>query len=779
MKRLISLAFVAVFAAFVACEKENTVSPVKEHKTISATIPAGGLTTRVALTQDETDKKLIKLSWEDTDVITVNGVDFVIVPTSISADGKTADFDSGSAPDPTPDGAGKYNITCSNLPGSFSSQTQAADGSTEHLKYGVIITGADSYADVTFSEAWASQHGATIALSSVLRLRALLPAAIASTVKKVIFKASEDDFAGGKTLEVTLTNPGTAGTDNILDVYATLPAAADITTSDDVDLVIQFQVSDNENDKYTAYRKIAAGTDFIKPGAAQYIGIDCSNITSYANASNTGIGSSSNPYLIGDKYQLDYLHTAMESGTTYVKMVDDVDMTGVDWTVLNNAGSYDKVINLDGNHKTISNLAGTMFYVFKGSVENLTLDNPSITAGSKKGAFAQFIQGTNNYLNNLDVKNVTAFAASSGPCGGLVGLVNSGSGSETTASFEDCDVTNVVVNSSKYAGGLIGSVDAKVILNNCTCTGCVVANTNTNSTDAGTGGLIGKASVEVAITNCAVSKSGSTGSVTGKYFTGGLVGSAVKCNISRSHADVNVTGTYYVGGLIGDMNTTTSDVEVSECYYKGGTVSGTRYCGGLVGQKQGASYGITINNCYVTGSVTATNRYVGGLLGSYHEGNSAVISNCYASGTVTVTNGFVAGGLIGWVEVDGLNMTKCLAWNSSVSATYTTDNNVHYSSGAIIGYTSNVKVTLTSNYRKKNFTFSDCAGNSANVLTLNSGDKNNAALSATSTYIRPYHGKKETGETTISGFANNAGITWSGSIWDTTTETPTLKNNPE
>ena len=614
MKRLISLAFVAVFAAFVACEKENTVSPVKEHKIISATIPAGGLTTRVALTQDETDKKLIKLSWEDTDVITVNGVDFVIVPTSISADGKTADFDSGSAPDPTPDGAGKYNITCSNLPGSFTSQTQASDGSTDHLRYGVIITGADSYADVTFSEAWASQHGATIALSSVLRLRALLPAAIASTVKKVIIKASEDDFAGGKTLEVTLTNPGTAGTDNILDVYATLPAAADITTSDDVDLVIQFQVSNNENDKYTAYRKIAAGTDFIKPGAAQYIGIDCSNITSYANASNAEIGSSSNPYLIGDQHQMDYLHTAMESGTTYVKMVDDVDMTGVSWTPLNASDPYDKGIDFNGNGKTISKLSSSGKYasftgVLYGNVYNVTFDHATISTDKTNAGVVAGYVGTGTgpikgNCRNITVKN-SELTSSADYIGGIAARL-----ANINGTFEGCKVFDTQINADKkrYVGGLFGYI--------------AVA--------------------------CTVEKSCFNGSVSGGHDVGGIVGSTanVNVNISNCYTSGSIGGSSGYqrrGGIVGELGTGGS---VVNCYSTA-SVSTDRVCGGIVARACSGTWsttsasGNTISGCIAFNpSVSASGKGDFGSSGAVVGFTSCknTLSNCYRLYNMTYSN---------------------------------------------------------------------------------------------------------------------------------------------
>ena len=184
----------------------------------------------------------------------------------------------------------------------------------------------------------------------------------------------------------------------------------------------------------------------------------------------------------------------------------------------------------------------------------------------------------------------------------------------------------------------------------------------------------------------------------------------------------------------------------------------------------------TISNCYVSGTVTATTGYIGGLLGVYYEGSGADISNSFVSGGVTVTNGCIAGGLIGWVRIAGLNMTKCLAWNSSVSATID-NSDEQYSSGAIIGYANDVNVTISNSYRKKGFSFTDCTGNSANILT-DGGNISNSKISGTAK-IRPYHGRKETPMTTVSAFALNSGIKWDTDIWDTNTETPTLINNPE
>ena len=609
----------------------------------------------------------------------------------------------------------------------FASQTQPSDGVTTNLKYLASIENVTDLSHIVFTSC-----------SSVLAITAKMPSTtVAAAIKSVDIIASEAIFNGGNTLTITFDSTGDADGDGILHFFATLPIGNTVVPSGTT-LIVHFNAPGTGHTVYTRF--IELGEQAFTANKLNDININASKSDLHAGLIACDGSTSAKAYLIGDKYQMLAVKDLMKAdATTYFKLVDDIDMAGESWSMLNPASPYSKLIDFDGNNKTISNLGGTMFYVFKGSVRNFTLDNPTITTGAKKGAFAQFVQGTDNYITNVDVRNVITYEGSSGPCGGLIGLVNSGTSGKTTATIADCDLTDVAVNSANgQAGGIIGDVQAKVILTNCTRKGAAVANTGNFA-----GGLIGRATAEVSITRCSVSNG-------------------------------NVSGNYYVGGLIGSCN----KIALAECYYKAGTVSAARFSGGLVGYKDDDASDITISNCYVTGDVVASARIAGGLLGSYQKGSSATISNSFVSGSVTVTNGFSAGGLIGWVEVAGLQMTKCLAWNTAVTATIS-DSNVHYSSGTVIGYAKGVKVTLTSNYRKKSFSFSDCTGNSANTLTFNSGDKSDATLSVTSSYIRPYHGKKETAETTISGFANNSGISWSSDIWDTSTATPTLKYNPE
>lgn len=756
MKKYFVLPIAVLAASFVvSCQKETPSNELTEtiakKVTIHAGIPAEGLT-KVSLTQDENNKKVVKLAWTPGDKITINGNDFTIKSETISADGHYAEFE-GDAPTPV---EGKYNISYSNLPDSFAEQTQSADENTDHLRYSITLTGADAYEGVVLGSAWAAEHHATVEQSSVLRLRALLPETVAGNVKKVIFKASQNVFDGGNTLSVNLTNQGTLGTDKTLDVYATLPAG-DVELTEDMDLLVQFQVSDNAYDKYTAYRQVkATPKPFFESGATQYIGINCSNITSYANASATGIGTSANPYLIGDKYQLSALNLA--SGTTYIKLVDDIDMTGLatSWTSWNGVDPFDRAVNLDGNNKKISKMTKALFNDLNGTVKDLTIEDATVSGGSAiTGILANTIKTAASTVTNVDINGTVttpAYSSSvtaSGYTGGLIGEIDA-----ENSVVNGCNVTNTNV-SGTLAGGVIGFANAKVTISGCTYSGgtvsasarycggmlgstgifnssisnCSVTDATISSSADRVGGFIGQEQKNVSILNSYVSGSSvkaetinvggfagvAYGSIENSYvvetsvssknetsgtavglggFVGYFSGSLTKCHANVS---VNQKGSY-IGGLVGYMS---SGGSVIKCYAEGNVTGNYRQIGGLIGgMAQAGTY--SIQNSYATGNVQA-NSYVGGLIGEVLSNTTTVtISNCYSTGTVTSTS-FGAGGLIGFISKDDVTVSECVAWNNTVTASSIGSGN--WSTGAVVGVAFPI-CTLTNNYRNPSMTIS-------------------------------------------------------------------------
>lgn len=727
MKKLYSLSFAAVAALmlFSSCSKDEVKNPVQDQEevvpvaekvTISVSMPDEGLT-KVTLTQDGENKKVIKLAWEYTDELDINGNTFTVKTGSISGDGKSAEFE-GTAP--TPDG-GKYNISYSKLAGGYAEQTQSADGDASHLGYAVSISGADSYTGITFSEAGAIAVGGTFSQSSVLRLRAKLPDAVASAVQKVIFKASENVFDGANTITVNLTTPGTAGDDKTLDVYATLPAG-DAITAAAMDLLIQFQTSANEYDKYTAYRVIPASTNF---GTPQYIGIDCSNIDKYAGKDDDG--TEDHPYLIGDQHQMQAI--SLSTTKQYYKLVDDIDMTGVTWTSLNAEGT--NIIDLDGNSKTLSNMRSPLFADLNGNVHDLTLYNSVVSSAETVGILANTCNTAASTVNGVTVtgdapagaplvysSTLTSTATEASKyVGGLVGEVS------TESKFDDCHIVNTAVtgivdNDYTYTGGVIGYIhkerNTNVVLN------CTVE-TSTISSYSYTGGLIGYYERGVVESNkvgydkagnakkCTVSGHDNVGGLIGQHRKGYVNNNTTLCEVNGCNSVGGLTGLFttgevsgnlsagevvasgqYIGGLVGSTGGTIKK-SGSSCSISS-TFTGT-YCfaGGLAGRATGGSF----EKCYATGKVNSTSNRatMGGLIAeiagdvtvkySYATGNVAVGDGKYtlrgglvgniASGTVNISNCYATGkveayrwssGLLGSVKSDALTISNCYTSSS-------------------------------------------------------------------------------------------------------------------
>lgn len=688
MKKNYYLALAAV-VALASCEKEASVSegPVAGTPvTVTASIPADGLT-RVALSQDESNKKLVKLSWEETDQITINGNAFTIKPETISEDGHSAQF-TGTAPDAV---GGKYTIAYADLPGTFAAQTQSADGNTDHLGYSVALTDADSFEEVAFSADWASAHGATLAQSSVLRLRAQLPAAVAGAVNTVIFTSSADVFDGGNTLAVTLSTAGTDGEDNVLDVYATLPAG-DVTLTEDMDLLVRFQVSDDAQDVYTAYRQFASGTTFVQSGATQYLGLNCSNIESFAGAEDAG--TAENPYLIGDRHQMQAMKSLMAADAiTSFRLLDDVDLEGIAWDPLNNADPFDKGIDFDGGNHTIFHLtsnANTYDYpsfagILRGSISDVTFDGASLECAAKKGGvvcgyFGHKKKAYKGNCTNVIVQNSTLNAAAMAGAfagqGDNIGVLTRCKVINTTVTstaariggmigslvsadeFSDCRVEDVTVTgSSYYNGGLVGQMDGNVTISGCYSSGTVSSTFKYSRT----GGLVGYM-ISGTVDNCT---SESTVNVSGQ-FGGDLIGEIQSGTVTNSHASgAVVSSNHFSGGLIGLIDK--GSATIRKCYFDGSVTlpDNMAQAGGIVAKVgDTGSTSVSISDCYTTGTITAR-RWCGGIIGGATANASSVsITNCYT--TMSIPNGN-NGALIGAcdAEVNHVSVTGFIAgWES-------------------------------------------------------------------------------------------------------------------
>jgi hypothetical protein len=134
-----------------------------------------------------------------------------------------------------------------------------------------------------------------------------------------------------------------------------------------------------------------------------------------------------------------------------------------------------------------------------------------------------------------------------------------------------------------------------------------------------------------------------TGSVTGRQFVGGLVGSNVNGGtVTGSTAEVTVSGTDEVGGLIGRNAGRSAVIDSSAV----GNVTGSDDVGGLLGANRQSIVIDSAASGHVTGTEPISGeQWVGGLVGVTA---GAVVIDSTATGTVTTATD--AGGLIGWSE---------------------------------------------------------------------------------------------------------------------------------
>lgn len=283
------------------------------------------------------------------------------------------------------------------------------------------------------------------------------------------------------------------------------------------------------------------------------------------------------------------------------------------------------------------------------------------------------------------------------------------------------------------------------------------------------GVLYGKC-YDLYFTNALVESEGaaSCGILGGYCGTTGLPGEARNVHVQ---GEVNHTGGKNgIGGLFGRLNTGTVIGCSADCVVYGNC----SYVGGLFGYDAGVSM---VSDCRTSGSVKANQR-VGGIAGGIITPGTKMY-NCIS--TSSVEGNFAVGGIAGHCNQDqkagtpeesnpGNVIDKCIAWNTFVHAT-NTDENDHYSSGAVVGFTS-IKNYLSDCYRRADLDFQECATGSFNVLY----DQDNASpaspltIAVAGPYNYPYHGKAAGASATASSVAKSLG--WSAEIWDFSKDIP-------
>lgn len=703
MKKYFNFAFVlfAGLSVVLSCSKiekeidNPVVKPGNEvvvsvPVTITATLPDADTKVAFEATFDANFKPTaMKRTWEDGDKLRV-------IDSTNPSMYEDLDLESG---DGTPTAvfhgnlkftASSYNVEVVEAQAhttSYGVQTQAANGDTNHLQFVASATGVtDLTAAIPLNE-----------ISGVLGIIAKLPASATDIESVDIVKISDNSTV----LKINLTDPA-VGSDQVLKLFANMQAGV---TIDAGEYFIRFNApSTAAHTVYTRYYELANPVAFATHtgGVGEYrtLKLNCVNTDKYAGGSDKGTATA--PYLIADKYQLAAVHDlAPANATTYFKMVDNVDMQGMEHTSLNtDIEGYSQAVNFNGNNKTISNLGKHLFYVFKGSVYDLTLDHSVVTS---RGILADYIQGSGHTVSNITVSNGSVTYNGSN-AGGLVGYINNGT--DLTATITDCTVSNTTVSGKGVIGGVIGFADAKVNVSGCTFTGgsvsaterycggliastgnyesvitdCHVEDATVTSAADRAGGLIGQIQANVQVKGCTVgtdterrvtiASTASTTTVNVGGFAGVCYGTVTNNGSERNKTFVTMTssntntGTYVnIGGFIGYLEAGTIDKSDADAVMS--SIKGHRVAG-FAAYVTSKAPGCTVDNCTSQVQISGAQNYIAGFIGDAAAANH-VITNNTAAGSVSgaaAVAGFVGQATQGtWTG----NSTSCTVTGSGAN----------------------------------------------------------------------------------------------------------------
>ena len=231
---------------------------------------------------------------------------------------------------------------------------------------------------------------------------------------------------------------------------------------------------------------------------------------------------------IGDAYYAtlaDAFAAANKTGDTVIELLDDINMTGKNWTPVGVDGYHGQgVITLNGNGKTITGLSAPLFAGgFAGKsgivIKDLTIAGADIndtTNNQGIGAFINCVDSmTRIELDNCHLKNSKIVSTGGAHVGGLIGWTsgynNQNDGPvDTKVTLTNCSVENVTIEAKGSVGGLIGHAGANPATYH-TITGCTVKDSTLKCTETGkswrVGDLVGTANVGQVTVDAATSAS--------------------------------------------------------------------------------------------------------------------------------------------------------------------------------------------------------------------------------------------------------------------------------
>lgn len=355
------------------------------------------------------------------------------------------------------------------------------------------------------------------------------------------------------------------------------------------------------------------------------------------------------------------LKKLVNSDATF-QLKNDIDMSGIEWTPIEGFTGM-----LAGNGFTIKNLTINasssnvgLFSTLKGTVQNLKIENASITVSGRNenvGILCGDLEGT---AINISVSGVVD-ASKCTNVGGVFGIAERSINPDLSLS----NLSNAAsVSGLTNVGGIAGYVSLAYV--DATLDGL----TNTGKITAGedaAGGIIGRLFSDTGLSSwpiVLIVDCENTGDVEGRYYVGGIAGYAKSGDLKESVIEnavckANIKGEAYVGCIAGNL----ISIKVNDCENTGSTLTATgtitekntrcAYVGGFVGA------GGEVANCTneVEIRYTGGGSYVGGVIGYVNLSiNPDVVTFKNVSNNAPVSGASYVGGVAGYIYCEYITL---------------------------------------------------------------------------------------------------------------------------
>ena len=357
-----------------------------------------------------------------------------------------------------------------------------------------------------------------------------------------------------------------------------------------------------------------------------------------------GSGTEADPYLIATAQDLadfrDAVNGSAKKSTSKLcaKLTANIDLSTLgdrDWTPIGYYTGYSDCVyyggTFDGGGFTISGLSinstaqyqALFGYVKDGTIKDLTVAG-SVTTSTTSSAYAAGIVGYGYPVTLINCTNLaTVDASQKGYAAGVAAYAGTGS------TITGCTNEGKISGAGDYVGGILATGTGTTVISRCINSGEIISTGKPGSYNYSVGGIAG------SLSSSTVELCGNTGTVTSTLKrTAGIVGSfggtMTKCFNSGS-----ITGIYASGGIVGSISA--ANASVTDCYNTGSILcnaptppykdSNAKGVGGIVGDPGSTSNkGNVVMNCYNAGTITnadaaTTDITVGGVIGSSSANN--------------------------------------------------------------------------------------------------------------------------------------------------------------